>query len=55
VGGAIGIAVAGAIAGEPSDHHFLVGCHTVALGSAVLYMAIAAVVMALIPGELLAR
>lgn len=37
-GGAIGIAVAGAVAGQPGSHGFLGGLHAVALGSAVLYV-----------------
>ncbi|MGH2832977.1 MAG: MFS transporter [Solirubrobacteraceae bacterium] len=49
-GGAVGIAIAGAIAGQPSSRHvFLAGFHAVALGSAVLYVMAAAVGMALIP------
>jgi DHA2 family methylenomycin A resistance protein-like MFS transporter len=36
-GGAIGIAVAGAVAGPPASHGFLSGLHAVAAGSAVLY------------------
>ena len=49
-GGAVGIAIAGTIAGQPSSRHvFLAGFHAVALGSAVLYVMAAAVGMALIP------
>ena len=50
-GGAIGIAVAGAVAGQPGDQaRFLRGCHGVALGSACLYAAATALV--LLPGAL---
>ncbi|MGX1479545.1 UNVERIFIED_CONTAM: hypothetical protein RKD50_008353 [Streptomyces canus] len=52
-GGAIGIAVAGAVAGQPGDQaRFLRGCHAVALGSACLYAAAAALVPTLPPGAL---
>lgn len=54
-GGAIGIAVAGAIAGQPGGAHFLRGFHTVALGSALLYVAAAVLALGLLPGHLLAR
>ncbi|WP_262414088.1 MFS transporter [Actinacidiphila acidipaludis] len=50
-GGAVGIAVAGAVAGQPgSGGHFVRGFHVLALGSAVLYLAAAALVAALLPG-----
>ncbi|MDH6437837.1 MFS family permease [Streptomyces sp. SAI-144] len=50
-GSAIGIAVAGAVAGQPGDQaRFLRGCHAVALGSACLYAAATALV--LLPGAL---
>ncbi|MEU6089421.1 MFS transporter [Streptomyces sp. NPDC047085] len=53
-GGAIGIAVAGAIAGGPGDQdRFLRGFHAVALGSAGLYTAAAVLALALLPGSLL--
>jgi DHA2 family methylenomycin A resistance protein-like MFS transporter len=52
-GGAIGIAVAGAIAGRPGDQaHFVRGFHAVALGSAGLYAAAVALVLLLLPGAL---
>jgi MFS transporter, DHA2 family, methylenomycin A resistance protein len=52
-GGAIGIAVAGAIAGQPDGPaRFLRGFHTVALGSAGLYVAAAGLALALLPGAL---
>ncbi|MEU6282978.1 MFS transporter [Streptomyces sp. NPDC047028] len=55
-GGAIGIAVAGAIAGPPSDRtSFLHGFHTVALGSAALYTATALLALSLLPGTFLPR
>ncbi|NUP47975.1 MAG: MFS transporter, partial [Catenulispora sp.] len=49
-GGAIGIAVAGAVAGQPGDSGFLRGLHAVALGAAVLYV-ITAVVLLRPPGN----
>ncbi|MFD4552788.1 MFS transporter [Streptomyces sp. NPDC058469] len=50
-GGAIGIAVAGAIAGPPQDAgRFLRGFHTVAVGSAGLYGVAAVVAVVLLPG-----
>ncbi|MEW2294303.1 MFS transporter [Streptomyces sp. NPDC006743] len=50
-GGAIGIAVAGAVAGQPDDaDRFLSGLHAVALGSACLYAASVVLVLALLPG-----
>jgi DHA2 family methylenomycin A resistance protein-like MFS transporter len=50
-GGAIGIAVAGAIAGPPRDEgRFLRGFHTVAVGSAGLYGVAAVVAVVLLPG-----
>lgn len=55
-GGAIGIAVAGAIAGPPgSGSHFVHGFHTVALGSALLYVVAAVLALGLLPGDLSAR
>ncbi|MET8770137.1 MFS transporter, partial [Streptomyces sp. NPDC004658] len=55
-GGAIGIAVAGAIAGTPSDEpRFLRGLHTVALGSAALYAATAVLALVLLPGAVSPR
>jgi DHA2 family methylenomycin A resistance protein-like MFS transporter len=52
-GGALGIAVAGAVAGQPGDQtRFLRGFHTVALGSACLYAAAAAPALTLLPGTL---
>jgi DHA2 family methylenomycin A resistance protein-like MFS transporter len=51
-GGAVGIAIAGAIAGQPSNRHvFLAGFHAVALGSVVLYVVAAVAGVALIPGR----
>lgn len=49
-GGAIGIAVAAAIAGQPGGSGFLSGFHAVAVGSACLYLAAAVLALALIPG-----
>jgi DHA2 family methylenomycin A resistance protein-like MFS transporter len=50
-GGAIGIAVAGAVAGSPRDEgRFLRGFHTVAVGSAGLYGVAAVVAVVLLPG-----
>ncbi|MFE8948668.1 MFS transporter [Streptomyces sp. NPDC007856] len=55
-GGAIGIAVAGAIAGRPgSGSQFVHGFHTVALGSALLYVVTAVLALGLLPGDLSAR
>ncbi|MET9449683.1 hypothetical protein [Streptomyces cinerochromogenes] len=52
-GGAMGTAVAGAIAGPPTaPSRFLHGLHTVALGSASLYAVTAAFALALLPGAL---
>jgi DHA2 family methylenomycin A resistance protein-like MFS transporter len=49
----IGIAVAGAVVGQPGDQtRFLRGFHTVALGSACLYAAAAAPALTLLPGAL---
>ena len=51
--GAIGIAVAGAVAGQPGDQaRFLRGLHAVALGSACLYAAAVALALTLLPGVL---
>jgi DHA2 family methylenomycin A resistance protein-like MFS transporter len=52
-GGAIGIAVAGAIAGQPGGSGFLTGFHAVAAGSAALYAIAAILGLVLIPGEVL--
>ncbi|MET9088639.1 MFS transporter [Streptomyces sp. NPDC004237] len=50
-GGAIGIAVAGAVAGPPEAHdRFPRGLHAVALGSAGLWLAAAVLVLVLLPG-----
>jgi len=49
--GAIGIAVAGAIAGEPGGSGFTGGFHTVALFAACLYLVTAAASLFLIPGK----
>ncbi|MGQ4386829.1 MFS transporter [Streptomyces sp. SAS_270] len=55
-GGAIGIAVAGAVTGPPGDTaRFVRGFHTAALGSACLYLAAAALALTLLPGALLPR
>lgn len=55
-GGAVGIAVAGAVAGQPGDpSRFVPGFHAVALGSACLYAAAAALASALLPGALTRR
>jgi DHA2 family methylenomycin A resistance protein-like MFS transporter len=51
-GGAIGIALAGAIAGAPGGSDFLAGFHAVAIGSAALYLAAAALGLAFVPGTL---
>jgi MFS transporter, DHA2 family, methylenomycin A resistance protein len=50
-GGAIGIALAGAIAGPPGDPEFLSGFHAVAIGAAALYVVAAALAIALVRGE----
>ncbi|WP_458249054.1 MFS transporter [Streptomyces sp. MAI_2237] len=53
-GGAIGIAVAGAIAGPPTDGpRFVRGFHAVALGAAGLHTAAAVLALAVLPGALL--
>ncbi|MER6423053.1 MFS transporter [Streptomyces sp. NPDC001137] len=53
-GGAIGIAVAGAIAGQPGDEtRFVRGFHAVALGAAGLYAAAAVLALIALPGALL--
>lgn len=49
--GAIGIAVAGAVAGQPNRPGFTAGFHTVALAAACLYAVTAAVALFLIPGR----
>lgn len=49
-GGAIGIAVAGAIAGQPDTPAFLTGFHLTAIGAACLYVVVAVVALALVPG-----
>ncbi|MEU6142971.1 MFS transporter [Streptomyces sp. NPDC047081] len=52
-GGAIGIAVAGAVAGQPADGtRFVRGFHAVALGAAGLYAAAAVLALVLLPGAL---
>jgi MFS transporter, DHA2 family, methylenomycin A resistance protein len=50
-GGAIGIAVAGAVAGQPGSSGFVSGFHAVAIGSACLYAIAALLGVGLIPGE----
>jgi MFS transporter, DHA2 family, methylenomycin A resistance protein len=51
-GGAIGIAVAGALAGSPGDpHSFIGGFHTVAVSAACLYVVAAVAAAALIPAR----
>ncbi|MFF4802998.1 MFS transporter [Streptomyces sp. NPDC001351] len=53
-GGAIGIAVAGAVAGQPDDEtRFVRGFHAVALGAAGLYAAAAVLALLVLPGALL--
>src|SRR5205814_9063444 len=47
-GGAIGIAIAGAVAGQPSSAGFVDGFHAVALGAATLYAVVAALGAALL-------
>jgi DHA2 family methylenomycin A resistance protein-like MFS transporter len=55
-GGAIGIAIAGAIAGSPASHNsFLSGLHAVALVAALLYLVAAGCGLALVPGSLRPR
>lgn len=55
-GGAIGIAMAGAIAGEPANHDsFMSGFHAVAVAAALLYLVAAAGGLALVPGSLRPR
>lgn len=54
-GGAVGIAVAGAVAGRPGGARFVHGFHAVALGSAFLYLATAVLTLAVLPGVLLPR
>jgi DHA2 family methylenomycin A resistance protein-like MFS transporter len=55
-GGAIGIALAGAIAGPPAKQHaFLGGFHTVALAAAVAYVVVGGWAAALVPGQLWPR
>src|SRR6185437_2403340 len=49
--GAIGIAVAGAMAGQPGNAGFTAGFHTVALLAACLYVLTAAAARFLIPGK----
>ncbi len=50
-GGAIGIAVSGSIAGQPSStQSFVAGFHSVAIGAACLYALVAICGLALIPG-----
>jgi DHA2 family methylenomycin A resistance protein-like MFS transporter len=51
-GGAIGIAVSGAVAGQPTQgSSFLAGFHAVAVAAAVLYALAAAAGLALLPGS----
>ena len=50
-GGAIGIAVAGAVTGQPDSPGFVGGFHVVAAGAACLYLAAAAAAIALIGGR----
>lgn len=55
-GGAVGIAAAGAVAGQPGrGSGFVHGFHAVALGAALLYLAAAVLALALLPGALLQR
>jgi len=52
-GGAIGIAVAGAVAGQPADEtRFVRGFHAVALSAAGLYAAAAVLALIMLPGSL---
>jgi DHA2 family methylenomycin A resistance protein-like MFS transporter len=52
-GGAIGIAVAGAVAGQPADEtRFVRGFHAVALGAAGIYAAAAVLALIMLPGSL---
>ena len=53
-GGAIGIAVSGAVAGSPTRAGFVHAFHGVALGAAALYVAAAALAWAAVPGRELA-
>src|SRR6185437_4744490 len=55
VGGAMGVAVAGAIAGEPGNSGFLDGFHALAVGAACLYLLSAIVAVVVIPGALRRR
>jgi MFS transporter, DHA2 family, methylenomycin A resistance protein len=48
-GGAIGIAVYGAVAGQPSDSHFISGLHVTGLSTAALFTLAALATVALIP------
>ena len=50
-GGAIGIAVSGAVAGSPTRAGFVHAFHGVALGAAALYVAAAALAWAAVPGR----
>jgi MFS transporter, DHA2 family, methylenomycin A resistance protein len=50
-GGAIGIAISGAVAGSPARAGFVHGFHTVALGAAGLYVAAAALASVAVPGR----
>lgn len=50
-GGAIGIAICGAIAGNPDGSDFMSGLHTVAVGVAVLWVAAAVATAVAIPGR----
>ncbi len=53
--GAVGIAVAGAIAGQPTDAgSFVSGFHLVVAGAVSLYVLTAIVGLAVVPGALLA-
>jgi len=51
-GGAIGIAVAGAVAGQPDAPGFLAGFHVTAIGAAALYLVVAVLALVFIPGGL---
>jgi DHA2 family methylenomycin A resistance protein-like MFS transporter len=51
-GGAMGVAVAGAIAGLPSSPGFLSGFHTIAIGAACLYLLSAVIAVIVVPGTL---
>lgn len=50
-GGAMGVAVAGAIAGQPGNSGFLGGFHAIAVGAAGLYLISALIAGLLIPGQ----